>query len=571
MRRSWRWLVAWLRRLAAAGVTPTTPLADARQTRVVNTIALVCGLVCLVSLPWDAATAPAWVVVEDLVIGAGFAAVPMMAGRGKPHVARWQLLATAYVAVVVNSLLLGKASGQHLLLLPLTVLPFVIFGTHELRRMLGYSLVAGATMLALEIWGFDAAKAYVGTVPVGAHYEAYSTLVVLIVLVFSIRNFVGAHILTEDALRAREERYRLITETARDAILTIDAAARVEFASPACTALFGATPDALIGQPIATLLVEPLDAPSGDGAARHARRADGALVPVEVSIGESQLAPGLRTLVVRDLTERIRSQRQIDAARAEAAASARLAALGVMSGGIAHEINNPLTALALAADRLRRNADGGNVTPEDVGYTADRIRRITGRIDKIVSGLRFFARDGAHDPMDQVPLRPLVEDTLELCTRRFVELGVELRCPPVPDDLGLECRGVQISQVLLNLLSNALDAAAGTPAAWVHLEVVATGDRLELAVSDSGPGISPALRERVFEPFFTTKPVGKGTGLGLSVSHGIVAEHGGRLELDVGAPHTRFVVSLPRRQAPGRPSSASDASGAGSGGADLAE
>jgi PAS domain S-box-containing protein len=554
------WLLAAIERVASAGTARARTLAEARQVRVANTLALLCVAICAFSLPYDAVVAPPWVVIEDIVGVVMFAASPLLAARGLQRTARAMLLVTATLFVAFNALVLGKASGQHLLLLPLAVLPFMLFGHHERRQMLAASVCIGASILVIEVWGFDLVGRVVERPALSPHYETYSTLVVLVVLILSIRNFVVAHALTEDALRAEQERYRLITETARDAIVTIGANSRVVFASPASEGVFGTPPSALLDRDVDSLFTEAL-ARAPTGGARLAVRADGARVPVEVSIGESRVDSGVRTLIIRDVTDRIRDQEQVDQARANAAASARLAALGVMSGGIAHEINNPLTALALAADRLRRHADSGTVTATDVGYTADRIRRITGRIDKIVSGLRFFARDGAGDAMEPTRLRELIDDTIDLCQDRFRQHAVELQIAPFPDELTLECRGVQISQVLVNLLTNAHDAVVGSSAPWVRLGVTHDADAIVIDVTDSNPGLAPEVRDRVFEPFFTTKPLGKGTGLGLSVSHGIVLSHHGRIEVDAECEHTRFVVTLPRRQ-PAQPPGARDASAA---------
>ena len=252
-------------------------------------------------------------------------------------------------------------------------------------------------------------------------------------------------------------------------------------------------------------------------------------------------------MIVRDVTERVRSQLLLDETRARAQFAAKLAALGEMSGGVAHEINNPLTALSLAAEHLLRASGEAKLEPSDIRYTAERIQRITDRIDKIVSALRFFARDAERDPLERTPVKQLVADTVELCTERFRKHQIEFRIATVPSDLFIECRAVQISQVLLNLLSNAHDAVEGHRGAWVRLDVEPHGEELVLAVTDSNLGIADAVRDKIFQPFFTTKEIGKGTGLGLSVSHGIVSEHRGRIEVDINSPNTRFVVTLPMR------------------------
>ena len=115
-------------------------------------------------------------------------------------------------------------------------------------------------------------------------------------------------------------------------------------------------------------------------------------------------------------------------------------------------------------------------------------------------------------------------------------------------DLPLDCRPVQISQVLLNLLSNALDAVENTENPWIAIEAEAIPEKqeIEIRITDSGPGIPNAVAEKMMNPFFTTKPSGKGTGLGLSISTRIMQEHGGTLRLDRSHPYTQFILRLPR-------------------------
>jgi C4-dicarboxylate-specific signal transduction histidine kinase len=118
----------------------------------------------------------------------------------------------------------------------------------------------------------------------------------------------------------------------------------------------------------------------------------------------------------------------------------------------------------------------------------------------------------------------------------------------IPASWEVECHPSQISQVLLNLLNNAYDAALAQPDRWIELDARDQGSLVEISVTDSGPGIPRELARKIMDPFFTTKPPGKGTGLGLSISSNIMTDHGGSLSLDQNSPHTRFVMSLPKIQ-----------------------
>ncbi len=231
-------------------------------------------------------------------------------------------------------------------------------------------------------------------------------------------------------------------------------------------------------------------------------------------------------------------------ARAQATQSARLVALGEMSSGIAHEIRNPLAAIHLAATQIADH-------PADAALVAklgERIQRVVMRASHIIENLRSFARDASTDPFVEAPVERILADTLELCAKRLSEAGVALTVDNVPADLVVECRPVQLSQVLVNLMSNAYDAVATAPERWVRVEVTSHNDQLEIAVTNSGPSIPAAIRMRMFEPFFTTKTPDRGTGLGLSLSRGLVEAHHGTLELDSSSAHTRFVMRIPRAQ-----------------------
>jgi C4-dicarboxylate-specific signal transduction histidine kinase len=228
--------------------------------------------------------------------------------------------------------------------------------------------------------------------------------------------------------------------------------------------------------------------------------------------------------------------------------SDRLVALGQMSAGIAHEINSPLAVIQLSCQQLQMILAEHELPDELASEGArlcDRIDRTTRRIGGIVSGLRTFARDGAQDPLAQAKLRDIVRDTLEICATRLRHGSVELRMDIDHVEDSLNCRSVQISQVILNLVNNAYDAVENTDRPWIALDLRRGHQHLELWVTDSGRGIPEHLRTKVWEPFYTTKPVGKGTGMGLSIARGILESHGGTLTIDADCPYTRFVVRLP--------------------------
>ena len=245
-----------------------------------------------------------------------------------------------------------------------------------------------------------------------------------------------------------------------------------------------------------------------------------------------------------DLT---RAKALIEAQTQKIAVTAKMSALGEMAGGVAHEINNPMGIIhARASDLLEFAEEQETVPAKMVVETMEKIRNTAARVTKITLGLRKFARETRNDPVVATSVQDIVEETLSFCTQRLKLSAVELRVTPISSSLRVGCRPTEISQVLLNLLNNSVDAVQSLPEKWVEVAVRDAGEELEIAVMDSGSGIPESLRARMGQPFFTTKEVGKGTGLGLSISRGIVEAHGGHLVLDTTSPHTRFVVTLPK-------------------------
>src|SRR5262249_50541841 len=251
--------------------------------------------------------------------------------------------------------------------------------------------------------------------------------------------------------------------------------------------------------------------------------------------------------IAADITEARLMQAQIEANREHMATSTRLSALGMMAGGVALEINNPLAIIhALASNLIEVVKEEGSAPPPMIERHGWQIRETAERIARIVKSLRKISREGSKDTVSFCPVGKILEETLEICEARFKANSVKLILPEEDTGLRVSCREVQIEQVLLNLMQNEFDAVANQKGErWVRVEVATRDEAAVISVTDNGPGIPAELRSRIGEPFFTTKEVGKGTGLGLSLSKTIAEEHGGSIEYDEDEGHTRFSLILP--------------------------
>ncbi|MVV49215.1 PAS domain-containing sensor histidine kinase [Pseudomonas sp. PB120] len=247
--------------------------------------------------------------------------------------------------------------------------------------------------------------------------------------------------------------------------------------------------------------------------------------------------------VGRDNTEVRRSQQQLTQ-------SAKMATLGEMATGLAHEINQPLNVMRMAIVNVLKRLGNGDV---QVDYLTDKLNRIDAQVQRaarVVDHMRVFGR---RSEVEQHPFNPAhaIEGTLSLLAEGMRGKGVELRVSETGFEVQVRGYVDQLEQVLINLIVNARDALLSKREAdrdfnpWISVHADCDKTTVRLWVEDNGGGIDPRLLERIFEPFFTTKPVGVGTGLGLSVSYGIVENMGGRLSVSNALEGARFCIELP--------------------------
>jgi two-component system sensor kinase FixL len=360
---------------------------------------------------------------------------------------------------------------------------------------------------------------------------------------------------------AADSRLNALLDAAVDAIVLISPQGLITRFNPAAERIFGYAEADVLGQNVSMLMPEPYHSDHdgylhrylrtgeqriiGIGREVVARRRDGSMFPIDLSVGEFSAGEERGFVgILRDISDRLRSHHETEDLRARLAHVGRIGTLGEMVSGIAHEVNQPLTAIANYASACRRMLESGMARPVELAETLEKIALQAERAGQVIRGLRNLVRrkEEQREPLDVSQLARevarLTEFELRQSNLRLV-LNLAPALPKVMAD------GIQIQQVLLNLIRNGFDAMV-EQASGDAIEITTTaGDGVvELTVKDSGPGIPAAIAERLFEPFVTTKATG--IGLGLSICKSIVSAHNGALTLrDNGATGTTFLLSLP--------------------------
>lgn len=247
------------------------------------------------------------------------------------------------------------------------------------------------------------------------------------------------------------------------------------------------------------------------------------------------------TMLIRNLED---EREHLRRTRDQLVLAEKLAAIGEISAAVAHELNQPLTAVRLITDLLASRPDD---RISDHLRELERIGEASRRMHRIVDGIRDFSRRGAI-ALESTPADKAIREAIELLEPAFVVRAIET-VVELPGNLPeIRADGDRLQQVFVNLLANAQHALESLPVGrprTIRVSASLEHDWLVYRVEDDGPGIPDDIVPHVFEPFYTTKRFGIGTGLGLSVSHGIVAEHGGRLRYEHGLIGARFLVELP--------------------------
>jgi PAS domain S-box-containing protein len=373
----------------------------------------------------------------------------------------------------------------------------------------------------------------------------------------------------EEGLRSSEEKHRVIVEAANDAVVSMDESGAILLANPATRRIFGYDSAEMVGKPMTMLMPEMMRKLHENGFKRYldtgkrhlnwqgvevtAQRKDGQEFPVEVSFGElTSAGHKVFTGFIRDISERKQaedqlraSERNLQMTQAELARVSRLTTMGELAASIAHEVNQPLTAVINNASACLRLLANRSLEPEVLRRALEGVVADGTRASAVLARIRAFIKKEPAEK-SELDINEVIQEVLALAGRELYENRV-LPDRQLNTDLPTVLADrVQLQQVLLNLIMNGVEAMAAVTdrprLLGVQSRTDESGDVL-IAVSDSGTGVGSEL-DRVFNPFFTTKE--NGMGMGLSISRSLVEGHGGRLWAAPNSPHGAvFSFTLP--------------------------
>lgn len=370
---------------------------------------------------------------------------------------------------------------------------------------------------------------------------------------------------TQSVKSVSEARLDSLLNTAVDGIILIDDSLRILVFNTACEQLFGYSAEDVIGENVSLLMPREY-AQEHDGYVQRyvetgerriigigrevrGKHRDGTDFPLELSVGEALTPEGRQFVgIVRDLRPRKAVERRLNQLQAELVHLARVSAMDEMGSAVAHEINQPLTAVMLYLQAVTRRiqVSGGEATEDPIIVeTINKAKREAERAGNIIQRMRHFVEKREPDRR-AVQLCPLIEDTLELTRVGTNSEGITMHLEVDKELPDVDVDPVQIQQIMVNLLRNAFEAVRASTDPRVVVAVDLNPQTITVRVSDSGPGIPKEVHDRLFKAFATSKRTGM--GLGLSISRSIAQNHGGDLTVEPGGDGqgASFMLTLPR-------------------------
>ena len=248
---------------------------------------------------------------------------------------------------------------------------------------------------------------------------------------------------------------------------------------------------------------------------------------------------------LRETTQEMeRREQELREKQEQLVQAGKLATLGELTTGVAHELNNPLNNIGLFVGNVLDQLRGGDLEPARVEQELESAMEQVQKATAIISHLRTFGR-AAPVSLAEVDVDEVIERSLMLMQEQLRLRGIEVELDLCSDELVVLGNAIQLEQVFINLLTNARDALDGSRGKTIRVATSRDAQWIRIRFADTGPGIPRDLEQRIFDPFFTTKEVGTGTGLGLSITYSIVKEHGGSIGVESKRGGASFLIELP--------------------------
>ena len=357
--------------------------------------------------------------------------------------------------------------------------------------------------------------------------------------------------------------WKALLDAAVDAIIVIDHRGRIETFNSAAEVIFGFSAQEVLGKNVSLLMPEPYKSEHDDyldnylntgnakiigfGREVQGKRQNGSVFPIGLSVGEISTDDQPKFVgIIRDITERKRSEEEIHQIRERLSQFGRLSTLGEMAAGLAHELNQPLTAIATYTQACQRLIESGQSDDDEILATLKKCDSQAQRAGDVIRRLRQFVQKKELGPQE-VSCDDLIRDLAALAEVDARNNGIPLTIDVAAGLPEIMVDAVQIQQVILNLIRNGIDAMMNMDHYDEGISVSVTkfeNDQIKIAVTDHGSGITKEDEKKIFQPFFTTKS--SGLGLGLAICQSIVASHGGVLSFTKNpSGGTTFHFTLP--------------------------
>lgn len=249
-------------------------------------------------------------------------------------------------------------------------------------------------------------------------------------------------------------------------------------------------------------------------------------------------------MLIEDITEKHRSQKELDYQRQKQAHVAKMATLGEVSGNLAHEINTPLATIKLSLEGIKSSMQKDD---EELSFKyIHLISQAVKRMSSVVEAFRRYSRlDDSIEQSEMTDVREIVNDALEICEPDLKSRSIKIHKKFCPNAILADCRPASLTQAIINLISNARDAIKNQKEAWISIDLRLENNHVVFVVQDSGHGVEASLKDKVFDPFFTTKPRGEGSGIGLGIVRDIARAHQGDISHGLLDGHTYFELRIP--------------------------